>query len=70
MFYRCQVTHPDLLLDQLSGVIDLLWRPAHGEHLYVGVSVGRRVPLQLYSGTRLLAYAFNRLSSCRQAEEK
>lgn len=41
-------THPDLLLHQLPGVVNLLGGAADGEDLEVGVGVGGWIPLQLY----------------------
>ena len=55
-------TYSDLLFHQLSGVVDLLVRPSDSENLDAGVGIGRGVPLQLYSGPRLLADAFNGLT--------
>ena len=56
------MSHPDLLFDQLPGIVDLLRGTTYGEHLNVGVGVGWRVPLEFDPGPRLLADALDRLS--------
>lgn len=47
-------TYPNSLIDQLTGLLQLLRGAADGKDAYAGVSVGRRVSLQLHMGTRLL----------------
>lgn len=64
-FFNQYITYSNLFFYELPGVVDLLRRPTHCEHLYIGVGIGRRVALQLYSRAGLLAYAFNRLASYR-----
>lgn len=56
-------THPNFLLHQLPGVVDLLRRPSDCKHLNVGVSVGWRIPLELDSGSGLLADALDCLTT-------
>lgn len=56
-------SHPNFLLHQLSGKVNLLRRTPNSEHFDVGVSIGRRVPLQLNPGPWLLADAFDRLTT-------
>lgn len=47
-------TYPNSLIDQLTGLLQLLRGAADGKDAYAGVSVGRRVSLQLHMGARLL----------------
>lgn len=57
-------TYSNFLLHQLSSIVDLLVRPSDGEDLDTGVGIRRRVSLQFYSGTWLLADALNGLTPC------
>lgn len=57
------VSHPDFLLHQLPGVVDLLRRASDCEHFDVGICVGWRIPLQLDPGSRLLADALDCLTT-------
>lgn len=47
-------TYPNPLIDQLTGLLQLLRGAPDGKDAYVGVSVGRRVSLKLHMGMRLL----------------
>lgn len=49
-----RTTYPNSLIDQLTGLLQLLRGAPDGKDAYVGVSVGRRVSLKLHMGTRLL----------------
>lgn len=49
-----RTTYPNPLIDQLAGLLQLLRGASDGEDAHVGVGVGRRVPLQLHVGARLL----------------
>lgn len=63
--FKTEVSHPNFLLHQLPGVVDLLRGAPNCEHFDVGISVGWRIPLQLDPGSRLLTDAFDRLSTYR-----
>ena len=58
------VGYPDSLVDQLSGLVQLLGGSSQGEDPDVGVGVGGRVPLQLHVGTGLLLDVLDGLPSC------
>lgn len=49
-----RTTYPNSLIDQLTGLLQLLRGAADGKDAYAGVSVGRRVSLKLHMGARLL----------------
>lgn len=60
-----RTTYPNSLIDQLTGLLQLLRGAPDGEDAYVGVSVGRRVPLELHMGTRLLFDVLDGFSTCK-----
>ncbi len=57
------ITHPDLLVYQLSGHLHLLRRSPDGEDPHVWVGVRRRISLQLHMGSGLLVDALYGLST-------
>lgn len=64
---RVLTAHPDLVVDELAGDLHLLGGAADGEDPGVWVGGGRRVPLQLHMGTRLLVDALDGFTTCRDA---
>lgn len=61
-------TYANFLIYEMSGHLDLLGNPPDGEYSQVGVGVGRGVPLKLHVRSRLLVYAFDVLTPCRQED--
>lgn len=60
-----RTTYPNSLIDQLTGLLQLLRGAPDGKDAYVGVSVGRRVSLKLHMGARLLFDVLDGLSTCK-----
>lgn len=63
-------TYANFLIYEMSGHLDLLRDAPDGEYAKVGVGVGRRVPLKLHVGSRLLVDAFDVLAPCRQEDTR
>lgn len=63
LFKQKAITHPDLLVYQLSGHFHLLRRSADGEDPDVGVGVWRRISLQLHMSAGLLVDVLYGLST-------